>query len=334
MCLYTRLIKNRKYQPNKKNGGQVPPLPLLKNGQPDKRVLAVPIGCGKCIECTKKKARDWQVRLTEDIKHYKHIQFVTLTFSDKSILALSKEIDQELYGYKRDNAIAILAVRRFLENWRSKHGKSVRHWFVTELGGHGTENIHLHGLIYTDKINDIKEKWKYGYIWISGENKGFVTDQTINYMVKYIHKVDMKHKHYKPRVLNSDAIGKGYIERDGHRNKYNGTKTEERYKNNQGYNFGLPIYYRNKIYSEEEREKLWLQKLDKQIMYVGKIKIDVSKGMEQYWKVRDYAREKNTQLGFGERTNWEAKKTEEIQRNINYLTRIQRAFAKEVEMGK
>ena len=29
--------------------------------------------------------------------------------------------------------------------------KSVRHWLITELGHNGTENIHLHGIIWTNK---------------------------------------------------------------------------------------------------------------------------------------------------------------------------------------
>ena len=48
MCLYPRLIKNPKYKPNKKNGGKVNP-PL------DYRTMYVPIGCGVCMECCKKK---------------------------------------------------------------------------------------------------------------------------------------------------------------------------------------------------------------------------------------------------------------------------------------
>jgi hypothetical protein len=39
MCLYPKLIKNRKYVANKKNGGNIP-VPS------DKRVLMVPVGCG------------------------------------------------------------------------------------------------------------------------------------------------------------------------------------------------------------------------------------------------------------------------------------------------
>ena len=56
MCLYPKLIKNRKYIANKKNGGNIPPVS-------DLRVLMVPVGCGKCIECKKQKSREWSVRL-------------------------------------------------------------------------------------------------------------------------------------------------------------------------------------------------------------------------------------------------------------------------------
>ena len=56
MCLYPKLIKNRKYTANEKNGGIVP---VFK----DIRTLYVPIGCGVCMECMKKKAREWQIRL-------------------------------------------------------------------------------------------------------------------------------------------------------------------------------------------------------------------------------------------------------------------------------
>ena len=86
MCLYPKLIRNPKYKPNKKNGGHPPPVL-------DKRVLYVPIGCGKCIECMRQKAREWTVRLMEDIKEHTNGKMVTLTFSDKSIRDLSEECE-------------------------------------------------------------------------------------------------------------------------------------------------------------------------------------------------------------------------------------------------
>lgn len=323
MCLYPKLINNRKYQSNKKNGGVIPAVT-------DKRVLVVPVGCGKCMECRKQKARNWQVRLHEEIRNDKNGKFVTLTFSNESIKELSKDI-KGLDGYNLDNEIAKKAVRRFLERWRKKYKKSVKHWLVTELGGNGSENIHLHGIIWTkesDKtINDI---WKYGYTWIgNNKNGGYVNEKTINYIVKYVNKIDEKHKEYNSKILTSAGIGKNYIERkDSKNNIYKGKNTQETYITRQGMKIALPIYYRNKIYTEEEKEKLWLQKLDEQIRWVNGEKVDISKGEEEYYKLLQWHRAKNKRLGYGDdQKNWELKRYENSRRNLLTKQRIWKANA-------
>lgn len=86
MCLYPKLIRNRKYTVTKKNGGNVPEVK-------DKRVLWVPVGCGKCMECKKQKATQWQVRLQEDIRVNRNAKFVTFTFSDHELDKLESEIN-------------------------------------------------------------------------------------------------------------------------------------------------------------------------------------------------------------------------------------------------
>ncbi len=331
MCLYPKLIYNRKYTANKKNGGVKPPLPLVKvDGiwKEDLRVTMVPVGCDACMECMKKKARGWQVRLHEDIKHNVNGVFVTLTFSDESIVELSEGI--KLDGYNRDNAIAKLGVRRFLERWRKKNGKSVRHWLVTELGHKGTENVHLHGIIWTDKHFEIKERWKYGYCWLSTEHKGYVNEATVGYVVKYIYKQDFRHKFYKPRILSSDGIGKGYMDSVNFiKNKFKGEGTNEAYVDRKGVKSGLPIYYRNKLYSDDEREKLWISKLDEQVRWVDGLKIDISKGEEYYYKALEEARMKSKRLGFmDDMVNWDLKRYERDRRNLNFKKRLQRSFAK------
>ena len=150
MCLYPTFGQNPKYKANKKNGGNIPAVS-------DIRVTKVPIGCGKCIECRKQEARKWQIRLLEDIRHNPNGQFVTFTFSNKSIAELTKIIheksDTKITGYNLDNEIATVAMRRFLERWRKKYKVSLRHWFITELGHTGTENIHLHGIIWSNTKN-------------------------------------------------------------------------------------------------------------------------------------------------------------------------------------
>ena len=104
-------------------------------------------------------------------------------------------------GYNMDNAIAAKAVRLFLERWRKKYKRSLRHWLITEIGHNGTENIHLHGIIWTDseKAATLKELWAYGYIWDGNtrneKKESYVNAKTVNYITKYITK---KTKNTKP----------------------------------------------------------------------------------------------------------------------------------------
>ena len=80
MCLYPKLIKNRKYLPNKKNE-YCAPVP------DDERKEWVAIGCGNCMECIKQKTNEWRVRLNEEIRG-NECKFVTLTFSNENVADL------------------------------------------------------------------------------------------------------------------------------------------------------------------------------------------------------------------------------------------------------
>lgn len=312
MCLYPKLIKNRKYVANKKNGGVIPAFT-------DKRVLLVPVGCGKCMECMKMKAREWSVRLHEELRENKKAKMVTLTFSTENLKELSENISLE--GYEKDNEIAIIAVRRFLERHRKLNKKSIRHWLVTELGGGRYEHLHIHGILWTEKSNEeIIKLWKYGHVHFGD----YVNEKTVNYIVKYIYKTDEKHREYKPKILCSKGIGKNYLNRsDYKKNRYKGKNTDESYTNKQGIKMSLPIYYRNKIYKDEEKEKLWLQKLDKEKRYINGIEIDISNGDERYYKVLEEQRKLNKKLGYGDNEiNWSRKWYENQRRNELYKKRF------------
>lgn len=291
MCLYPRLMRNPRYRPNKSNEG-IPPW------ADDYRKLVVPVGCGKCIECRKQKARDWQIRLYEEIKVSNGI-FVTLTFNEARFEELNREIEEISGQAIQDvNIIPTLAVRRFNERWRKTEKKAIRHWLVTELGHEGTERIHLHGLLFTDKPTEfIEKKWSYGYIWVGS----YVNESTINYITKYVTKVDKDHKTYVPKILCSPGIGAGYLDTfNAKQNVFQGAETREAYVTRQGLRLNMPQYYRNKLYSEEEREMLWMQKLDKEERWVLGEKISVKDGEEEYFNVLEVAREKNKRLGYGD----------------------------------
>lgn len=317
MCLYPKLIRNPKYRVNKKNGGNVPAVS-------DERVTLVPIKCGKCIECCKQTAREWQVRLLEDIRTNTNGKFITLTLSDKSYKELYEYGGNYLEGYDLDNQIITNATRLFLERWRKTHKKSLRHWFVSELGHEGTENIHLHGIVWTNETYDkIESHWKYGYIW-RGQ---WVNEQTVNYCIKYVHKIDADHPNYKSIILTSPGIGANYTKNGNYKNnKYKGNDTNETYKTRTGHKISLPIYWRNKIYTEHEREELWIRKLDKEERWVLGNKIDISKNEHDYNNGLTYARELNKRLGYGsDERNYEQEQYERNKRIIMQQTRINKA---------
>lgn len=322
MCYYPKFIRNPKYKENKKNGGKIPPVT-------DPRVMLVPVGCGECEECRKKKARDWQVRLLEDIKENTNGKFITLTFSDESIHKIIKQCKLEnITGYHLDNAIATNATRLFLERWRKKYKKSLRHWLVTELGHHGTENVHMHGIVWTDQSYEaIRKEWQYGFIWPTqdSEKNTFVSAKTINYIIKYVSKMDADHPNYKSLTLTSPGIGSNYKKILTHTNKYNENgETNEAYRTENGKKISMPIYWRNMAYDEKEREKLWIEKLDKGIRWIGGIKIDAN-NHEEIINTLKYKREQSKLLGYGTGTkDWNAVKYENELRELKYAEREQR----------
>lgn len=251
MCLYPRYIKNPKYLPNKKNGGRPPKCK-------DERIMYVPIGCGKCLECRKQKANEWKVRLNEELKHNtEHVNFYTLTFTPERLERLERE----------SNTIseqATIAVRRFLERIRKITGKSTKHWIVSEIGQNNTERLHLHGIIWGNE-NIIKKAWEIEGICYPGYK---VDEQTINYCVKYILKNDEKHN-YVSKIYTSPGIGKGYKETgEFGQHTFKGKETKDYYRLNTGFKMRNPIYYRNMLYTEEEREKLWIHKIEQKKRYV------------------------------------------------------------------
>ncbi|AXH76997.1 MAG: replication initiator protein [Microviridae sp.] len=305
MCLYPTQYRNRKYLKNKKNGGIIPPIF-------DSRTGWVPGNCGNCMECRKEKAREWRLRLLEDIKTNTNGKFITLTFSNEWYKELHK-ITTERYKtytpYEIDNEIATLAMRRFNERWRKKFKKAIRHWTVTELGHNGTENIHLHGILWTDKdIDEIKQIWKYGYTWPKStmhakeeriKGRYYVNDKTINYTTKYINKIDLKHKYYKSIILTSPGIGANYINSvNATLNQYKGKETNLTYITKNGNKIAMPAYWKRKLYTEEERERLWINKMDEDHRYVNGEKVSIKNGTEQYEKLIEWNRKINKELGY------------------------------------
>ena len=75
----------QKVHVHKKNQGNVPECK-------DERLRYVPTKCGKCIECRKEEARNWRIRLAEELKNNPGALFITLTFNEENYQKLAQEL--------------------------------------------------------------------------------------------------------------------------------------------------------------------------------------------------------------------------------------------------
>lgn len=156
----------------------------------------------------KQTKEQWKTRIIKDIKEHNNVKLIILEINCENINKLQNEIillSHKLKKYNElkelsqtaiENKIGKLATRKFLERWRKKHKKSVRHWLIIKPRTKKTQNIKLYGLIYTNDIEDIIQKWQYG--------KTLITDK-INYnIINYMIELKIKHE---LTMLTSDHIG-------------------------------------------------------------------------------------------------------------------------------
>lgn len=313
MCLYPKFILNKKYLAKDIHGKTK----QLK----DIRAKYVPVGCGNCIECRQQKANSWRVRLCEEIKVHKYAYFVTLTFANDKLKKLCEETNN-----KECNATATIAVRRFLERYRKKYGHSICHWLITELGHENTERIHIHGILFTETplANDeLQNIWKYG----NTDTGKYCNIRTINYIVKYVTKIDNDHKGYHPIILCSAGLGKNYItNRVREIHKFAGRETKDYYRLPNGQKIAQPIYYRNQLYSADEREQLWLYRLDKHKTYIRGIEkgaLNTTQGYSDYLNTLKVQQADNIKLGYGDRSEtWKEKEYNITTKMLNYVHKI------------
>ena len=293
MCIRTILVPNPKYRANKKNKGIVPECK-------DRRLLYVPVACGRCFECRRKKASEWMARLSEEIRNHNKCHFITMTYNNASLSILRAEC-KEKGQIGTNNEIAALSVRRWLERIRKQTKKSIKHWIVTELTDEG--RIHLHGLIWAER--NYLELWKYGFTYVGT----YVTEKTINYIVKYILKTNYVDKYYRPKIMASSGIGIGYLydEKRVELNFYQGEETDQTYRTRTGRKIHLPEYYRNKIYTDEEREKLWMHAIDRGYRWIDGQKVSTDNYKELEEMLLD-AQRKDTRISRIEEAKWDAEK--------------------------
>ncbi len=128
-----------------------------------------------------------------------------------------------------------------------------------------------------------------------------VGEASAGYLVKYMSKTDEKHKEYKSKVFASKGIGIGYLGRkDSKRHRYDGLDTKKDYRDRKLNRLPLPKYFRDKIWTEEEREWMFKSSMEEEKAYVLGQEIDISdmEGKIDYENAIIEARKYNKRMGY------------------------------------
>ncbi len=225
------------------------------------RVSKVPrfvdVPCGKCIACLSNRKRDWVFRLKQEFKCCTSASFVTLTYDDE-------HLPRNRFG------IPVLdpeELKKFLKRFRSFVERNVKKSSVRffAVGEYGSETLrpHYHLLLFNYPPCDLQwvleKTWPHGFSYT-----GDVTDGSINYVCKYclagavIPDVIQAFKDYEVplpfmRCSRRPAIGRCYLTPEAveyHQNLDTLSTVVD------GYTTPLPRYFRDKIFSETDLERL------------------------------------------------------------------------------
>lgn len=202
--------------------------------------------CGRCITCRNRRIQSWHLRLSEELKSSKNAYFITLTYDDDHLPFT-------------ENGLMTLNYRHhqlFMKKLRKTQQRKINYYTVGEYGEQ-TNRPHYHSIIFNiDNLVNVSDKWHYGHTHF-----GNVTDASIYYTLKYAHKSLYKRRpkdrdedddRVKERALMSKGLGMSFITPEMF--DYFQDDVTRPVTKLGGQKIALPRYYRDKIFSEEQKE--------------------------------------------------------------------------------
>lgn len=222
-------------------------MPFLTKNSDQKEVL---VPCGRCPGCLKRRASAWSFRLMEECKISSSANFITLTYDTKHI-PISRNGFMDLRV--RDLQLFFKRLRKAHSPELGIDGKSIKYYAVGEYGGRSMRP-HYHVIMFNSKLELIQSAWQLGHV-----HYGNVQGASVGYTLKYITKPSKVPLHKNDDRLRefsvmSKGLGKNYLtpamvawhKRDLDNRMY--LNLED------GKKCSMPRYYKEKLYSEDERK--------------------------------------------------------------------------------
>ena len=234
-------------------------------------IYAKYVGCGKCLACRINKRREWTLRLCHEEVFSSSAYFVTLTYDE----------DHVPFDVNRHMCVSVQDIQLFMKRLRKRVAKvapdvSLRFFCNSEYGPE-TRRPHYHMLLFNvpDELmfqdaRQIRRGKSVSFtcpylmgIWKNGNVEfGIASRERAGYCAKYF--VDRKSidPDLQPNfslMSRNPGIGFSYQEKIQEKVRYYGLRA---CLNSSGTYVALPRYYRNKIWNDEERRKMFIENLD------------------------------------------------------------------------
>jgi len=205
-----------------------------------------PVPCGKCPECKKRLVHGWAFRLMQEERKADSSLFITLTYDTAHVPITRRGL---LSLRKRHLQLFFKRLRKAYS--KSAKIPSIRYFACGEYGGR-TKRPHYHLILFNADIPQIECAWRLGSIYY-----GDVNDASIYYVLKYVMKrYGSKFKRKEPEFrCMSKGIGLQYVVNKKFQAWHKADIANRMYCNLPGgKKIGMPRYYKDKLFSAEDRE--------------------------------------------------------------------------------
>lgn len=205
----------------------------------------VPAPCGKCPACIKRRMAQWMLRLRMQERDAISAYFTTLTYDPQHVPKSYTLVKRDLQTF----------FKRLRYYHVARHGcNTIRYYACGEYGSaHGRP--HYHAIIYNADIRLIDSSWGMGDVLNAN-----VTGASIAYVLKYMSKPTKQPRKGRIREFSvmSKGMGKQYLTPQVI--AWHQAHPDHCYARIDGHKVALPRYYKDRIYTDEQRENLaWHQ---------------------------------------------------------------------------
>lgn len=201
------------------------------------------VPCGRCPVCLDNKRNQWFIRMKKEIEYNIYPpKFVTLTYAEEYLP----------HDENGNQCVSRSDVQNFFKKLRKKTTQQIKYYLGSEYGPE-TLRPHYHFVLFncTDENIDLKiiDSWDKGFVTISDVN-----DRRIMYVAKYINKKTIVPENFVPPFsFMSKGLGCQYFQDDKIK-KFHHTDIERMFCVVDGKKFTLPRYYKEKLYTQDERK--------------------------------------------------------------------------------